>query len=150
MQLDFGQATLPQDWVVNASINLVAPAETEGPALFPGRSQGLHPNVNLTVSELADPELSVEALRARQCDKLRGDLQGFKVVGEGKLTLSGGNSVPYLSYSFKPSRELVVRQAQIICKHGTRVAYLTATAPEHSFDRHWEALSKVMASYVAP
>lgn len=151
VDLGFGKVNLPEGWVVNASINLVGPADTELPG---GRQakQPMYPNVNLTVAEHEndDSAASTEAMRDEHLTKLESQLPKFRLIEKGELQRDDGVALPSLTYTFAPQPRLVVKQVQTLERRHKRVYYLTATAPAATFDRNWESLKRVMCSYQPP
>ena len=144
-ELNFGSIDAPADWVVNASVNVVGPAIDLSADLHVGKSQPMHPNINVTVSTLARTDITAEQLRTDQRKTLSGELPGFKVADEGSLDGPDG-PVPYLAYTFDLNG-LLVRQVQVLHVAGNKVHYVTATAPEAMFKRMGDELTGVLASY---
>src|SRR5690349_12404898 len=86
----FGSAHLPAGWVVNASVNLVGPADTSLPG---GRhaARAVYPNVNVTVAEHENPEASAGAVAAQRAAQLQQSLPRFRLIEEGQLPRAGGS-----------------------------------------------------------
>jgi hypothetical protein len=63
------------------------------------------------------------------------------------LSRPGGGELPYIAYTFDIGSGLIARQVQAIHIVGERAHFVTATAPDVSFKKHWEGLKRVLLSY---
>src|SRR5262245_22062176 len=112
--LDFGQVHLPPGWFVSASITLLGPPEETPAGLHKGKSTPIHPNVNLTISPVADPNATADELRQVQRTNLGQELPGFKIVEEKAIDSPGGVRIPALTYTFQTPSGLSVQQVQVV------------------------------------